>query len=69
MEVENADSSASPASVAEQNPIKKENGQVQEPVVGELDEASRRRAEVRQLNFFELHASADPEAQGAAEYH
>jgi len=58
-----------PASVAEQNPIKKENGQVQEPVVGELDEASRRRAEVRQLNFFELHASADPEAQGAAEYH
>ncbi|KAH7022545.1 hypothetical protein EDB80DRAFT_694990 [Ilyonectria destructans] len=42
----------------------KENGAAQ----GELDDASKRRAEARFLQFFETHGEPDPNAQGTADF-
>lgn len=42
----------------------KENGASR----GELDEAAKQKAEARHLNFFELHAEPNDEAQGPADF-
>ncbi|KAI6779084.1 Pre-mRNA-processing factor-like protein [Emericellopsis cladophorae] len=57
-----------PASVAN---ITKRSGDVKingAPAPGELDAASRARAEARHYNFFELHTLPDAEAQGPADF-
>ncbi len=43
----------------------KENG----ALVGELDEATRQKAEARYFNYYELYADPDPSAQGPATFH
>ncbi|KAF4974039.1 hypothetical protein FZEAL_9011 [Fusarium zealandicum] len=42
----------------------KENG----AALGELDDASKQRAEARYLHFYEIHGEPDPEAQGNADF-
>lgn len=56
-----------PASVAtlyKSGDSAKENGAPR----GELDEASRAKAEARYWNFYEVYAEPDPEAQGTADF-
>ena len=50
---------------AKQRLASKENGL---PPVGELDPATRQKAEARYFNFYELWVDPDPEAQGAASF-
>lgn len=54
-----------PASVSKDKFIAKENGQP----LGELDEATRLKAEAHYFNFFEFFGEADPKATGVAEFH
>lgn len=35
---------------------------------GEMDDASKPKAEARYLSFFELHSEVQPDAQGAADF-
>lgn len=42
----------------------KENG----AAAGELDEASKRKAEIRYWNFYEAHPEANSAAQGTADF-
>lgn len=37
--------------------------------VGELDEASRQKAELRFFNYYQLYIEPDPNAQGPASFH
>jgi pre-mRNA-processing factor 39 len=37
--------------------------------VGELDEATREKAEARYYNYYELYADPDPKATGPADFH
>lgn len=55
---------SSVATVTHNGDASKENGASR----GELDEASRAKAEARYLNFYEAHAEPDPNAQGTADF-
>lgn len=59
-----ANRSNRPSSVANISNHGQENGAHR----GDLDAASKKKAELKALTFFELHAEADPEAQGPAEF-
>ena len=67
VEIRNANLRCSPQSVSTVAKLKlgsKENG----VVLGEIDEASRTRAESRFFSYYQLHVDADPNAQGPASF-
>lgn len=67
VEIRDANPHCSPQSVSTAAKLKtggKENG----VVLGEIDEASRARAESRFFSYFQLHVDPDPNAQGPASF-
>lgn len=56
---------SSPVSISKDKFAAKDNGLP----VGELDAATRQKAEARYFNYYELYAEPDPKATGTADFH